>query len=543
MGFVHVKNLSTRGLAYALLAIAVLLIVFAWVKSFPISDLESPTSYLYDSIYPSLWPGISIANVGLFLIATRSASRRERLLCAFAFFILAYSIKYFFTFLEGPDIGLFLGLTEDFSANRILVPEQHMYYQWPALFVLGTITSDVLGMSSSAVAGILFFIWTFLLSAGLFLYSSGKDDARDFLSVIAYGIAAYTYLNWQFAAWTFGLTLMLVCFNLIRKDAVSYRIALMTAYAALVFTHAFLAVFVIIATCLMAVKNRGYTIVAISLGSIYALYSVMNAPWLVLQLGAVLGVEVLSEYSFGLAVTMAEPVSVLDTFTQVVSRSVTLSMWGLLSLLTLSALLAKKLRAIDISVGLGASMYALVGAMFAVLGHRTIEILILPTVQAARCFNAAGRARRMLLGYFLIAMMIAPVGWVHHYYNDTNYMTLKERHAADTIFLASARGGAATDFTLLARVVANYYMTSKSHTDTWHFIESDEPGYLVSAAWFDFVFMSPELKKGLIIKAGFSDSELSGFERTTVHFSRIYSNGQVSVLLNPNATSVPEIED
>lgn len=540
----HRKRLSRRSLAYLLIATGAILVGLAWVRSFPASA-ELSTRFLNDSIYPSFWVGLSATNVGLFLIASRSASRLERFICSCIFLILVYSIKYFFTFLGGPDIGMFLGLTENFAATRIAAPEQHFYYQWPGLFVSATIASDVLGMSVPVVAGLLFFVWTFLLAAGLFLYTSGQNDSRDFLSVIAYVIGAYIYLNWQFAAWTFGLTLLLICFSLVSRSGLSYRIVTIVVYGALVLTHAFLAVFMILSTSLMAVKNRGYRFVAVSFGLIYASYTITNAAALVVELGIGLpsAIRLFLQYESETAVVLLEGFSPVDVLAQVISRAVVLSMWGVLSLLTVSSLLARKLRATDIGVGLGASFYALVGAILPVLGYRTLQIVLLPAMQALRSFTAGRRVRRVLLAYFLLSMMMFPLGAIYHtYYNNINYMTLRERHAVETVFLASAGGGAATDFTMLVRVVVQGYASSKSYTHTWHITEGDRSQYLMSPSWFRFVFMSPELEKALIIKAGLTESQLSDFKDGTFLFSRIYSNGQVSVLLNSNVTALPELK-
>jgi hypothetical protein len=505
--------------------------------SYPLA-VESRTSYLFDRIYPSFWISLAIANIGLFFIASSSSSRWERLACAFAFFAFAYSLKYFFTFLAGPDSDYFRALTENFTMNRLSLPEERVYYQWPLLFILAAMTSHVLEVSVEAVSSLLFQVWTFLLAAGLFLYANQRNDVWDFLSPVIYGIVTYPFLVWQYSAQTYALVLAIVCVNLMSKNVRSYRVPTVLVYVALVFSHAFFAIFLIIAAAAMALRNRRYAILAISFGVIYGLYVTFESTVLVQDLATIIHTSIFSEYSI-LAKATLEPqaVSALDGLGQTISRFVTLSMWALLAFLILSLLVLRRLRSIDISLAISGIAYAIAGAVVPVLGWRSFQVLAIPGTYAVRHFPTIGSVRKILLAYFFLALAIFPLTLVHLYYNDTNYMTLREQQAL-TIFIPMSRTGGETQLRILARSTVRGYAEAISSSDIW-WIDETYPAQL-SATWFNFIFMSPELEKALL-KTGLSESELLGFEEGMLHFSTVYSNGHVRILMNSNATAPPGV--
>lgn len=515
---------------YALLPISLLLISLAWFRSFPLS-VESRASYLYDSTNPCYWIGLAITNVALFLIASNSKHRWERFACGFAFFVSTYSMTYFFTFGFGPDWNFFRGLTENFAANGVW----NLYYQWPMLFVLGTITSRVLGMTVATACGTLFFAWNLAFVGGLFLYSSQESTVMDFLAVVAYTIAANPYMPWQFSAQTFALTLLIVCLVFVSGKGASFRIAAMIVYGALVLSHAFLAVFLILAVGFIAVaKDRRYFTVAVLFGLIYVLNTIRGATTLI-PMAIDEYAQLYREYLLQATLTQAGAVSWLDALGRTVSLLTTISMWTLLGFATLSSLIHRRLRLIDISAMLSALVYAVVG----VIGWRAIQILLIPTTHALRSMILKGPVRKLLLVFFLSALVVFPVVLIHRSYNVTPYITLREQHAADTIFIATAQNGGETGYTMMVRNRVYQYLDSKSNTNTRYIDEYAAPRLLKGTAWFHFIFMSPELEKDLLNISLLSNGELSQMEANADVFSRTYSNGHVTVLMSSNATALP----
>jgi hypothetical protein len=314
-------------------------------------------------------------------------------------------------------------------------------------------------------------------------------------------------------------------------------------YAALLFTHAFIAVFVILAVSIMATKKRRYLGLAISFVLLYVSYLVFSATILFAGLTAELAqASLFQEYLSVAEQTLVGSVSPVDAFAQVISRSVTLSMWGLLAFSIISALVSKKLRAIDVSLGLSGLVCGVVGAVVPVLGTRANEIVFFPATYALRAFSPKGRTRRVVLAYFLVVLVVFPLGLIHSFYDDTNYMTVREKHAADTVFIALSDGGGSTDFTMMIRGVMYGYLSSSSNTDTWYITENYPSELLTGSSWFRFMFVSPELEKTLQKKGGLSEAQLFQLESSTEHFSRVYSNGHVTILENMNVTKVPAVK-
>jgi len=515
---------------YVLLLVSLLLISVAWFRSFPLS-VESRASYLYDSTNPCYWIGLSITNVALFLIASNSKRRWERFACGFAFFISTYSMTYFFTFGFGPDWNFFRGLTENFAANGVW----HLYHQWPMLFVLGTITSRVLGMTVGTACRILFFAWNLAFVGALFLYSSQESPVMDFLAVVAYTVAVNPYMVWQFSAQTFALTLLVICVVFLSGKGVSFRIAALIVYSALVLSHAFLAVFLLLAIGFMAVaKDRRYFTVAVLFGLIYVLNTIRGATTLI-PMALDQYAQIYREYLLQANLVQAEPVSWLDALGRTVSLLTTISMWALLGFATLSCWIHRRLRLIDISIVLSALVYAIVG----VIGWRAIQILFIPTNHALRSMILKGSVRKLLLAFFLSALVVFPVVLIHRSYNVTVYVTLREQHAADTIFIATAQNGGETGYTMMVRNRVYQYLDSKSNTNTRYIDEYAAPRLLKGTSWFHFIFMDPELEKDLLNIGMLSNGELSQIEANTELFSRIYSNGHVTVLMSSNASALP----
>jgi hypothetical protein len=531
-------RLSTRQWGYFLINIGLLLVAVAWINSYPLT-VESSTSHLFDSIYPSFWLGLSMANLGLFLVASRSRSRAERLACAFAFFVLAYSIRYFSTFLGGVDSDYFRGLTENYAASGVLLPQQHEYYQWPLLFILDVSTARILGLSVQLASEVLFFAWNFLLAAGLFSYSNGGDDVTDFLSATAYGISSYTFLVWQYSAQTFALVLLLWCVSLMLRNGASYRVISTLFYVALVFTHAFFAVFLVVATWIRTLMKPKSFHLAIIFTLVYATYVAFQAAILGQELVNLAYTSLFFEYSLKVARTFGPgPVSPLDALAQTVSRLVSISAWGLLASLSIWCLVLKKLRAMDVSLGVSGAVYAIAGAIVPVLGIRAAQVIAIPTTHAVRVSADRSRARKALLSYFLLALVVFPVGMIHLFYNDTNYMTVREQDAIDRIFVAISESRKETSFEMIARSLVCGYINSRTNTYVYCISEDSPPQYLERANQVRFVFFSPEMEKDFLT-AGVSEKRLLTLEARSVMFSRIYSNGHVDVLVNSNASVVP----
>gem|GEM_PF-4582786 len=506
------------------------MISVAWFRNFPVA-VESRANYLYDSISPFYWIGLSIANIAIFLIASNSKHMWERFVCGIVFFICTYSITFFFTFPFGPDANFFRGLTENYASNGVW----NLYYQWPLLFILGTIASRVLDVPISMVCTILFLTWNVAFVGGLFLYSSQNSPVRDFLSIVAYAIAANPYMPWQFSAQSFALTLLIICLVFMTGKGVQSRIATLIVYGALMFTHAFLPVFVVFTALIASIKDRWYLNLALIFLLLYAVYVVFETP-VMISMAIIQYSQLYLEYMLQGRLTLAGPVSSIDALGRAVSLFTTISMWALLGFVTYYCLKHYKLRVIDISVQVSSVVYAIVG----VIGWRALQILFIPTTHALRSVLVSATARKFLLVYFLLALAIFPVALLHRTYNVESYMSFREQHAADVIFISTFQADPnGENYTMLLRNRVYQWLDSKSNTNT-HFIdEYASPRLLKGAAWFKIIFMSPEFEKDLVNIAGLSNSELSQMEGNTVGFSRIYSNGHVTVLLNPNATALP----
>jgi hypothetical protein len=533
-------EMDSRKIGYGLLTIAAALITISWLISYPLA-LPTRGGYLFDSIYPSFWIGLSLADISLFLIARKAASSWERFACAAIFVLLMFSILYFFTFLGGPDSNTFRGLTENYASTGTLLQQKHDYYQWPGLFVLGTAVAQLMAISVSAASELLFAVWSLVLAGGIFLYTTRQNNIEDFLSVVIYLIAAYPFFNWQYAAQSFALTLFTVCIILITRTDSASRALTVLVYIVLVLSHAFFAVFLVVAAFVLVLRDRRSATFAILLGLFYVSYVVLQSTLFFRDTVALISVALLAEYSSVVAGVLTQPASALDAFAQLVSRSATISIWLVAGTITLYSLLSKRLRDIDISLGVSGVSYGLAGVAASVLGWRAIQIAVFPATHAMKAFSTRNWIKRILLAYFLIILVIFPLVLVHYYYDDTNYLTLREEHAVNVVFVAAAEHGGQTSIRVLTRNMVRGFVESKTATDTYYITEGNSPEYLKSAVWFHMVFASPELWYDLSKYAGVTSDELVTLKANTTSFSRVYSNGQVTILFNSNATELPRV--
>jgi hypothetical protein len=526
-------------LGYILLAIAAGLIIIAWLNSSPLS-LRTPDSYLYNSIYPTFWIGLSLASISLFLIARYTRSSWEQLACGVVFVLLMYSVHFFFTFTAGPDANTFRGLTENYISTGTLLPQEHDYYQWPSLFVLGAVVAELMRVSANTASGILFAAWSLVLAGGLFLYTTRRNNIEDFLSIAVYIIALYPFLNWQYSAQTFALALFTICTILITRNDRGSRVLTILIFITLVSSHAFFAIFLLVAMFILALSSRGYIRMTIILSAYYVSYVIFQSALFFRGAVGAIGGALLEEYSSVLATTLAPPASSLDTFTQLISRTVTISVWILLGTITLHLLLHRKLRKLDISLGGSGLVGTIIGTALPVLGSRALQVAAFPAAYVIRAFTPSSRLQKALLTYFVLILVLFPLGFVHYYYDDTNYLTMREQHAINTVLVAGSEHGSLSDARVLTRNIVATYANAKTINYT-NYITQHDPELLASASWFNYVFVSPELWHDLNKYAGQTPAQLNNLEGGTIYFSRVYSNGYVVVLFNPNATALPKI--
>lgn len=525
--------LDRKGLGYGLAVTGASLIVVAWFRSYPVS-IENPGNYLFNSISPLYWIGLSLFNGSLLLIASNTRSRFERYCCGLAFFAFAFSIRFFFVHITGPDSDYFRGLGENFMANRTLEPRQHEYYQWPSLFTLSAIVSEVLHLDINAISFVLFLTWTVCFTGLLFFFQKPADDVRDFLSIAAYVIVPYAFLNWQFAAQTFGLVLFFLCVQLMTRRQIAYLSSSIVVYVALVLTHGFLALFLVIGTLILTVWSRRYFLSFVSFALLYGLYVVFRADILFLGLlRSLVSLQFLREYLLTLSYTLAEPVPGLDALGQLVSRAITVSLGGILAVLTLRSIMSRKIRGLDLSLILTGLVDLAAGLVVPFIGPRAFQIVMVPMSNMLKT-SRLKHLRQPALAYFFLLLVLFPFSLIHLYYTDTHYMTLREQTAADVIIIPLYNADSKTDAGTLVRALVEYYLLSKSTTGVQFFDETRGRQIFADVDRSRLVFMSPELEVTLANRLALSESEIARLRSVGVGsgFSRIYSDGHVKLLLS-----------
>ena len=142
--------------------IGFLLILLSWYFSYPIyfSEIQKPTFFQF---YPTIWPGIVLSLIGLFILGYFSKTKFVKFLCISIIPPIYYSYVYYFQYVPTSDGGNVRAMYEIFhmvGANSAIEP----YFQYPTFFNLNEVCSVVLGTNEYLIALFFFALYGILIS-------------------------------------------------------------------------------------------------------------------------------------------------------------------------------------------------------------------------------------------------------------------------------------------------------------------------------------------------------------------------------------------
>ncbi|MFI5449898.1 MAG: hypothetical protein ACHQ03_09090 [Candidatus Bathyarchaeia archaeon] len=520
-----------RAIGYVLVIVGVLLIILSWIKSYPVS--VQPNGYLFGSIYFSYWIGLSAGNAGLFLVASSSRRSIERFSCAVTFFVLAFSLRFFYSFVSGPDSDYFRGLIEYFLSTGSLLAQQQTYYQWPNLFILGAMTSEVLGLDGHAISVVLFLVWSVSFAGLLFFYQKPKDSVADFLFIASYVIVPYAWLNWQFAAQTLALLLFVACVDVLTKgDRTNLALGLIL-YISLVLAHPFFALFLVAATIPLILRDRRQVTLLFTFALIFVFYFVFETTLLVANVGQTLSsILLFHQYSIAAGYILTTPFSPVDAAAQIVSRALVLSLGGLLGILLLWVIHERKVRAIDLGIIFSGAVDLVAGAVLPYIGPRAFQVIMMPVANVLRESALRKRVWQAIQVFMLLVLILFPVALIHLQYADTNYMSLNEQRAAELILLPSYGTNSGENLTTVTRTIVDQYLGAKTPNAPHFMPERYGTAIVTDSSQIHFILDSPELGIALVTYGGYSPADLGRLHAVESAMSTIYSDGRVTVYWN-----------
>ncbi len=415
----------------------------SWYLSYPLA-VNSADDSLFNNISILYWISLPLLLVPLYLAAATSQSNLKWAV-SIATVITLYSISYFYLMIPGSDSQFFRGLTEYLAETKNLSPLQpnHMYYQWPAFFVLTNIVSSVAGFSIQSIEFLLYTIIGFLLATSLHFYASREYKKNGFLLVMVFFISMFYFLNYQCVPFSLALGLMFLMLMLeTRPHSISLTITIELLFVGLVLTHAFVPLFFIIYLVFRTILDRSKYYGKLLL---FALSLFFIIQLTIAQYAFATNIMVLlsssNEYSSIIEATAAPVAIPFDEVAQFFSRIVTVASVSVCGLGFILLLIKKKLRNIDKALLLTGVMYSGLGLFFAALGSRALILAFIP-VGLGAVWLFESKINRYLKSLFSVFIILSLVLFLfiplHLSFNNVVHYQTNEAYKAENFLIEHA---------------------------------------------------------------------------------------------------------
>jgi hypothetical protein len=384
------------------------ILVYSWFLSYPLA-INFPGDVVFNHISPLYWLGFALTLPSLFLLGTFSKSTNLKCIICIVIVLIIFSLSFFYFSLPTSDSTYFRGLTEYFIETKNLDPSQsnHNYFQWPAFFLIGYVTTSISGLNLIHVEFLLYTLLGILLTIALYTYASRSHKKGGFLAVIAFFILMFYFLNYQWAPFTLGFVLVLLLFMLETKTKNnSVVLVIIVLFFAISITHIFVASFFIIYLLIQSLRDKKkqyrplflltlitYLLIQFSLGSIWVEFNIRNIFRLPSEFGAII------QY------TLNPVLNPIDILAQNISRTVVIVV-GLVCLVGfLSMLIKRGLRSVDLSIFLTGIFYTISGLILFLLGNRALAVISIPLSLGA-AYLIEKRFRPFIIGIFLVILIL-----------------------------------------------------------------------------------------------------------------------------------------
>jgi hypothetical protein len=295
--------------------------------------------------------------------------------------IALYSLFYFYRTLPTSDANYFRGLTENSIKTKNLDPSQpnHSYYQWPSFFILANIATLVSGLELATYEFLVFTIIGFLLAIALYVYASKAYAHGGFLTVLAFFVVMFYFMNYQAVPFSLALSLLFVLFMLeTQKKSWSVILTMLVLYVSISIMHAFVPLFFVLYLLMRTIvsRNKQYLTLSILTLIVYFLVQFTLAQFSLPSIIALIMSP--TDYSGIISSTLA-PVSIAtDVVAQAFSRIVTIAFAMICLAGFVFVAIKKKMREIDKAIFLTGAVYSGLGVVLYTLGSRALPIVFIP---------------------------------------------------------------------------------------------------------------------------------------------------------------------
>jgi len=434
------RNSNITQIGGILFFIGIILVIISWYYTYPVY-LSSIDDITFFQFYPSLWPGITLGLLGLFLMGYCCKHKIIMAICASLFPLLLYTYAFFFSYLTSSDCGAARGMFQVFKKTGInseVIP----YFEFPTYFSLNEIIHQIVGVNDTGIAVISFILYGALL--GLFLYlffvnlkKLHYNQLMPLLLVIIYFIGMFSFLNYQWAPQTlalvyFSLLILILTYLLLDSPKIQWKFIIILFFISLLFTHAFIPVIFLSFFGILTFKKRYLLQTFLAILSIYLFVTIFYTTthlhiYIVTFQQSI--IDLGKEYATSLSISLKEPEGILSQIISFSNRLIVPMIWILGIIGTAILFFKRKIDFVLIALGLAGGIYLSVGVFYSVLGLRAAQILLIPLTIGFIFFIS--KWKKPTTAFIIVILVLAVFGPMRMAYDNTHFQTDEEANACN----------------------------------------------------------------------------------------------------------------
>lgn len=447
------------------------LMIYSWQLSYPLFT-TSVNNFVFDKLSFLYWVSLPLLLVSMFLMALTTKNTVVRWILSIGIVLTIFSLPYFYTIMPTGDSQQFRALVEYFKSTGNLDPSQlnHMYYQWPAFFLLADVVTSISGLAVTSYEFVLFTLIGVVLGSALFIYGSKKYLTGGIVVVAAFFMSIMYFIDYQPVPFTLALVLLFLLFTLdARPKSTGIILTMLILYAGLLLTHLFVPLFFVLYLLARSFfeKNkqnkilyRDFFLVAIVS---YFLIQLSLARFSFSQLIVSITQTPVQSLSYFLAATTTNPVDTsINNTAQLFSRFVTLGAVAFCAVGLIILFIKRNTRAVDKAVLLAGAVYSALGAVLNTLGYRALAVAFLP-ISLGAAFLLRSKFRPYFAVFFSVLLALFVFVPLHNSFSTQVSFQTTQNYCADNFFLNhynwNSPGTVVSDFwtgTYLAPRLNNY---------------------------------------------------------------------------------------
>jgi len=538
-------NLKQNHLSYIggiFFFIGLILILLSWHFTYPVymPELDELT---FTQFYPSIWPGIMLSTIGLFLAGYYSKRKSVQVSCIAVFPLILTSCSYFFSYIPTSDSAAVKAMYEIFhqaGPNTVVEP----YFQFPTYFTLNEVTGQTLGLNATGLAIIFYAFFGILIAVYLFLFLRKISEKHSyqiaFLATLLYFTGIFFNLNYQWVPQTLAFVFFILLLNLFDKKKFEYQLLSMIIFIALAFTHLFIPVVFLLFLGFYSLKEKEYRNTFLLMVCMYIAVLVYNATFYLPVL-----IEVFRDSTFGFGADYAvsvsrsfrEPAGLFSQILSTINRIRIPLTWLVVSLGFFLLLIKKKINFEAFILSLTAGIYFIVGLFFPVLGTRSLQILFIPLVVGVGYYLSKWKKPTLILITILLILSIS--GPMRDAYDAYQFQVEEEENACN--FLANVVQPEESIQLTVGAINSDYFLRkfnyvnieSNESTGVWAIVPRNPEFYQFFNTSIDnttYVLYNPNLGREMIVY-GLSKEDVVMRQEALLMHNKIFSSGKTKIVV------------